>query len=233
MTQINVVSTTALKPTLDEALPEFERKSGCAVTVAFAPSAQIKKRMAESASTDVVIATGGAFDELVRSGALVAEPRKNIARSIIGLAVRAGANKPDISTPDQFKRAMLSAKSIAMSNPDGGGVSGAHLAQVFKRLGIASDIKSRLIYGAGGPQGLIGNFVRSGEAEFGLQQIPELRAVPGIVVVGPLPDDLQMVTLYSVGLSSIATNPDAGKALIAFLGGPTVRAILKSKGMDT
>lgn len=179
-----------------------------------------------------MIATGEAFDELVRLGTLVAEPRKDIARSVIGLAVRAGANKPDISTPDCFKRAMLAATSIAMSNPDGGGVSGAHLAQVFKRLGIADDIQSKLIYGPGGPQGLIGNFVRSGEVEFGLQQIPELRAVPGIDIVAPLPGELQMVTLYSVGLSSTATNPDIGKALIDFLAGPTVRAVLQSKGMD-
>jgi molybdate transport system substrate-binding protein len=233
MAQINVLSSTALKPTLDEVLPEFERKSGCAVAVTFGPSAQIKGRIAELPSTDVVIATGEAFHELVRLGTLATGHHKNIARSVIGLAVRVGAKRPDISTPDQFKRAMICAKSIAMSNPEGGGVSGAHLAKVFKRLGIADEIKSRLIYGPGGPQGLIGNFVRCGKAEIGLQQIPELRAVPGIAVVGPLPDDLQMVTLYSVGLSNTARNPDVGKALIEFLGGPTVRAVLQSKGMDT
>jgi molybdate transport system substrate-binding protein len=108
---------------------------------------------------------------------------------------------------------------LATSNPAGGGASGAHLDKVFAPLGIADAIKSKLVYGPGGPNGLIGNFVRNGQVQIGLQQIPELIAVPGIAVVGTLPAELQMETVYSVGLSSHAKDPDIGTSLVNFLSG--------------
>jgi molybdate transport system substrate-binding protein len=232
MSEIDVLSSTALKPTLDEALPEFERASGHTAKVTFAPSAQITKRMADGAASDVLLVTGTDFAELLGLGKVLADSRKDLASSIIGLAVREGAVKPDISTPDRFRSVMLAAKSIATSNPDGGGASGPHLADVFRRLGIADAIRPKLTYGPGGPKGLIGNFVKSGQTELGLQQIPELLSVPGIELVGPLPEELQMVTLYSACLSSTALHADAGKALIAFLASSTVAAVLRAKGMD-
>lgn len=231
MSEINLLASTALKPTLDDVLPDFERANRHAMMVTFAPSAQIVKQVVAGASCDVILATGEQFDELVRLGKVVANSRKDIARSVIGAAVRAGAAKPDISTVENFKHALLAAKSIATSNPAGGGASGAHLDKIFTALGIADAIKSKLIYGPGGPNGLIGNFVRNGQVEIGLQQIPELMAVPGIAVVGTLPAELQMETVYSVGLSSHTKDPEIATSLVDFLSGAQVATVLKEKGM--
>ncbi|HEY1982236.1 MAG TPA: molybdate ABC transporter substrate-binding protein [Xanthobacteraceae bacterium] len=231
MSEINVLASTALKPTLDDVLPEFERINRHAVTLTFAPSAQIVKQVAAGGSCDVILATGEQFDELVRLGKVVAKSRKDIARSVIGVAVRADAAKPDISTVENFKQALLAAKSIATSNPNGGGASGPHLEKVFTALGIADAIKSKLTYGPGGPNGLIGNFVRTGQVELGLQQIPELMSVPGITVVGTIPPELQMETVYSVGLTSDAKDPKTGTSFVSFLSGAEVATVLKEKGM--
>jgi molybdate transport system substrate-binding protein len=231
MSGINVLASTALKPTLDDVLPEFERAHRRTVTPIFAPSAQIVKQLAAGAACDVILATGEQFDELVRMGQVVATTRKDIARSVIGVAVPAGAANPNVATVENFKRAVLAAKSIATSNPDGGGASGPHLARVFAALGIADAIKSKLIFGRGGPNGLIGNFVRDGQAEIGLQQIPELMAVAGITVVGELPTELQMETVYSVGVSSETKDSEIGTSLVNYLAGSHVAKVLREKGM--
>jgi molybdate transport system substrate-binding protein len=233
MSEIKVLASTALKPTLDEVLPDFERMHRHSVTLTFAPSVQIAKKVAAGEPCDVVLVTGQQFDDLVSLGKVVKASRKDIASSVIGLAVRAGATKPDISAPDGFKRAMLAAKSIAMSNPGGGGASGAHLARIFEALGIAEAMRPKLTYGPGGPNGLIGTFVQSGQVELGLQQIPELMAVAGIEVVGPLPRELQMETLFSIGLASNAKDPETGKSLVSFMAGAPVAAVLKQKGMNS
>ncbi len=232
MSEIKVLVSTALKSTLDAVVPVFERSHAHSVSLNFAPSAQIAKKVAAGEPCDVVLVTGQQFDDLVGLGKVLKASRKDIASSIIGVAVRAGAAKLDISTADGFRRALLAAKSVAMSNPDGGGASGAHLAKVFETLGIAETMKSRLTYGPGGPNGLIGTFVQSGKVELGLQQIPELMAVDGIEVVGPLPKELQMETVFSIGLSSIAENPDAGSSLVTYLLSAQVAAVLKQKGMN-
>lgn len=231
MSEITALVSTALKPTLDEVLPEFEHSHRHAVRLTYAPSAQIGKRVAAGEPCDVIIITGPQCDHLIATGAIVAHSRRDLASSVIGLAVRHGANISDVSTPEGFKRTLLSAKSIAMSNPDGGGASGAHLALIFAKLGIAEALAPKLTYGPGGPNGLIGTFVQNGQAEVGLQQIPELMAVPGIKIAGPLPAELQMETVYSVGLAGAAQKPAAATALIDFLAGPRVAAVLNRKGM--
>ncbi len=232
MSKITVLASTALKPTFDEVLADFEHACRHVVVLAYAPSAQIARRMAAGEFCDIVVATGPQCDNLIATCKIVAESRKDIASSVIGLAVRRGAGRPDISTPEGLKRALLAAKSIAMSNPDGGGASGAHLAMIFAKLGIADALKPKLLYGPGGPNGLIGTFVRSGQVELGLQQIPELMTVPGIEIAGTLPAELQMETIYSVGLTRDAKEPEAGKALIDFLAGPRVAMVLSRKGMN-
>jgi molybdate transport system substrate-binding protein len=128
---------------------------------------------------------------------------------------------------------MLAAKSLAMSNPTGGGQSGANLIRIFDRLGITEAMKAKSIYGPGGPAGLIGKFLLRNEAEIGIQQLPELMAVPGIDIVGPLPPDIQATTVFSAGLSTGAKNADGAKALLAFLGTPAMAAIVRSMGMET
>lgn len=232
MSEITALVSTALKPTLDEVLAEFEHSHRHAVTLTYAPSAQIDKRVAAGEPCDVIIVTGPQCDHLIAVGAIVVHSRRDLASSVIGLAVRQGANTPDVSTTEGFKRTLLGAQSIAMSNPDGGGASGAHLALIFAKLGIAEALAPRLIYGPGGPNGLIATFIQNGQAELGLQQIPELMAVPGIEIIGPLPAELQMETIYSAGLATDAIQPAAATKLIAFLAGPRVAAVLTRKGMN-
>jgi molybdate transport system substrate-binding protein len=159
--------------------------------------------------------------------------RADIAKSAMALAVQRGATKPDISSAEKFKAALMAAKSLGMSNPVGGGQSGANLAKIFDRLGITEAMKAKAVYGPGGPAGLIGHFLVRREVEIGIQQLPELMAVPGIDIVGPLPSDIQMMTVFSAGVSTGAKNPNGAKTLIQFLATPAAKAVIEAKGMET
>jgi molybdate transport system substrate-binding protein len=230
--EIKVISSTAMKTTLDQLAPEFERASGHKLVFAFGPSIRLTKEVAEGAQSHVTLVTAEGIEELIKKGKVVAGSRVDLARSATAVAVKQGARKPDISTAEKFKQAMLAAKSLAMSNPVGGGASGAMMVKIFERLGIAPAMHAKTTYGPGGPAGLIGNFLVRGEAEIGIQQVPELMAVPGIDIVGPLPDGLQVMTIFSVGLSTSAQDADAGRALIKFLTTPAAAAVMKTKGME-
>src|SRR5688572_22191550 len=146
-----------MKTSLDELMPKFERATGHKVVPDYAPSARIAKRIGDGEGYDAAIVTAQGFEDLSRQKKMVADSRTDIARSAMGLAVQKGALRPDISTPDKFKQAMLAAKSLAMSNPVGGGTSGAVLARAFEKLGITEVMKGKTVFGPGGPAGLIGN----------------------------------------------------------------------------
>lgn len=229
---IKVLATTALKTSLDELTPEFERATGNKLTFSFGPSARIAKMVADGEETDVAIVTDQGLRELTQQGKLLPGSGADIARSAMALAVQQGAAKPDISSAEKFKAALLAAKSLGMSNPVGGGQSGANLVKIFDKLGIAEAMTAKSVYGPGGPAGLIGNFLVRKEVEIGIQQLPELMAVPGIDIVGPLPPDVQLMTVFSAGLSTSAKNPDGAKALIQFLTTPKAAAVMKSKGLE-
>ena len=140
--------------------------------------------------------------------------------------------KPDLSSVEGFKRAMLAARSIACSKPVGGGQSGVHIAKVFADLGIAEAMAAKAKYGAGGAAGLAGLVVLRGEADVGIQQMAELMAVDGIDVVGPLPAEIQMVTSFVAAIPASAQQPDAGRKLIAFLTTPDAKHIIAAKGLE-
>jgi molybdate transport system substrate-binding protein len=230
--EIKVLSTTAMKTSLDELAPGFERVSDAKLMFTFGPSARIAKLVADGEDNDVAIVTSQGIEDLIRQGRIVAGTRADIARSAMGMAVQKGAPKPDISSAEKFKQAMLAAKSLGMSNPVGGGQSGANLMKIFEQLGITEAMKPKTIYGPGGPAGLIGNFLLRKEVEVGVQQMPELMAVPGIDIVGPLPPDIQSKTVFSVGLSTTAKNPNGAKALIAFLITPSAAKVMIANGME-
>src|SRR5262249_22532141 len=156
----------------------------------------------------------------------------DLASSPMALAVQKGASKPDISTPEKFKQALLAAKSLGMSNPVGGGASGAILVRLFDRLGIAEQMKSKCTFGPGGPAGLIGNFLVRKEVELGIQQLPELMAVPGIDIVGTLPFGRETVSVFSAGISTGAKDAAAARAFVAFITSPAAKAVIKAKGMQ-
>ncbi len=233
MSEITALSSTAMKTSMDVLMPQFEQASGHKVSFSYGPSPRIAKRVADGEPNDVAIVTNKAADDLIKQGRFVPGSRTDIARSAMALAVQKGAPKPDISTPEKFREALLAAKSLGMSNPVGGGVSGGILISIFEELGIAEQMKPKLTFGAGGPAGLIGFLLLRNEVEVGIQQMPELMAVPGIDIIGRLPFGMRTVSVFSAGLSTDATDASAARALIAFLTTPAATATIRSMGMET
>ena len=210
--------------------PQFERASGHTVVTDATSTGigrdSIASRVRRGEPVDVLILARDALDELIREGRVVAASRVDLARSSIGMAVRKGAPKPDISSVDALKRALLQAKSIAYSAQ----VSGVYLStELFPRLGIVDDVmkKSKRV-----DVGRVGTVIARGEAEIGFQQISELLEVPGIDYVGPLPAEVQRVTVFSAGVAAGARNPDAARALIEFLTSPRGIDTMVKSGLD-
>ena len=230
--EITVLSTTAMKTAFEELATGFERETGYRVKLTFGPSLQLEKRLAAGEAADVAIVTHAGAQDLIAQGRGRAGSLADLVRSFIGVCVGKGAPRPDLSSAEAFKAAMLRAKSIALSTPVGGGASGAHMAAVFERLGIVAAVKDRSIYGAGGPAGLVGLIVGRGEAEIGIQQMAELMAVPTVDVVGPLPAALQSVTQFTAFVPSASPAPDGGRAVIDFLLKPAAKAVIKAKGLE-
>jgi molybdate transport system substrate-binding protein len=230
--EVNVLSTTAMKTAFEQLGPAFEGETGYRLKLTFGPSLQLEKRLAGGEAADVAIVTHAGAQDLIAQGRGIPDSLIDLVRSFIGVCVANGAPRPDLSSAETFKAAMLRAKSIALSKPVGGGASGAHMAAVFERLGIAPAIKDKSIYGAGGPAGLVGLIVARGDAEIGIQQMAELMAVSGVDVVGPLPDALQSITQFSAFVPAVALTPQGGRAVIDFLRRPAAKAVIKAKGLE-
>jgi molybdate transport system substrate-binding protein len=216
-----------------EALADtFERDTGHRLAIVLGPSSQIERRLADGEPADMAIVTHAGAEDLIARGRGVAGSLVDIVRSVIGVCVAEGAPRPDLSSAEAFRRSMLSARSVALSKPIGGGASGAHMAKIFERLGIGADMEKKAIYGAGGPNGLVGLIVKRGEAEIGIQQMAELLAVSDIDIVGPLPDALQAMTQFTAVVPSNARQPAAARALVEFLRKPAAKAVIKAKGLE-
>ena len=229
--EVRVMISGGLTAAYKALVPEFERSTGHKVLTAYGPSMgtttnAIPVRLARGEPADVLIMVGYALEDLARKGKVTADSSVDLVRSPIGVAVKAGAPKPDISTADALKRALLAAKTIAYSDS----ASGVYVStEMFDKLGIkdAMEGKARKI-----PATPVGEIVAHGDAEIGFQQMSELKPVEGIDIVGPLPDELQKITIFSAGIASVSKEPDAGKALIKFLASPAARGELIKSGMD-
>jgi molybdate transport system substrate-binding protein len=228
--EIDAMVTTAMKAALDEIVPPFERASGHAVRLVYGPSGGLARRFNAGEPADLIVVGSEVLDELIKQGK-VAPGRTDIARTGIGIAVKKGAPRPDVSTPAALKRALLAAKSVGHTAPEGGGVTAAHLLKMFERLGIAADVAAKTRLAAGGPSGRVSVLVSSGEAEIGMQLVAELMSNPEVEVIGMLPDELQMMVVTSAGITTSARQPDAARALIAHLAAPPAAAIYKAKGL--
>jgi molybdate transport system substrate-binding protein len=229
--EIRVLATTAMKSSLDALAPQFAVASGHAPRIAYGPSGALAKRVADGERADLVVLAGG-IDRLIDQGRVLPESRAYVAAARIGVAVRKGAARPDISSPDAFRRALLSAQSIAFAGPASGGASGVYLVKMFERLGIAAEVDAKARFARGGPDGMVSALVAAGEAEIGLQQISEILSVDGVDLVGPLPDALQTETVYAAGILVTAEQPEAAKSLVAFLRTPAAAAVLRAKGLE-
>jgi molybdate transport system substrate-binding protein len=227
---IDALITTAMKAVVDELVPSFERDTGNTVGVSYGPSGGIARRFIGGESADVIVIDSGALDDLIRQGKVLPNPTA-IARTGIGICVRKGAPRPDVSTPEALKRALLAAKSIAHTAPAGGGITAAHITKLFERLGIAAEVAPKVKLAAGGPNGRVSVLVSSGEAEIGLQQVSELMSNPDVEVIGMLPAELQQITTYAAGVTIGAKQADAARALIQVLTAPSAKRIFEAKGL--
>ena len=228
--EIDALITTAMKAAIDELVPPWEGANGHKVRVSYGPSGGVARRFLAGEPADVIMIDSGALDDLIKQGKIL-PGRTDVARTGIGIAVRKGAPRPDVSTPEALKRALLAAKSVAHTAPAGGGITAAHVMRLFERLGIAAEVAPKVKLAAGGPNGRVSVLVSSGEAEIGLQQVSELMSNPGVEVVGMLPAELQQITTYSAGITASAKQPEAGRALIRFLSAPEATAVYKRKGL--
>jgi molybdate transport system substrate-binding protein len=228
--EIDALITTAMKAAVDELVPPFEQANRHNVRVSYGPSGGISRRFIGGEPADVIMIDGGALEELIKLGKVL-PGRTDVARTGIGIAVRKGAPKPDVSSPEALKRALLAAKSVAHTAPAGGGITAAHVMKLFEKLGIAAEVTPKVRLAAGGPNGRVSVLVSTGEAEIGLQQVSELMSNDEVDVIGLLPDELQQITTYSAGIAANARQPEPAKALIRYLAGPEAIAIYKAKGL--
>ena len=230
---IKVLSALAMMTVMEDLGPKFERATGHKLALTFATVGGVVKRVQEGETADVVIILRQTIDSFVKDGKAAADNVTVIARSGIGVAVRKGAPKPDISSPEALKRTLLAAKSITYGNPADGGASGIHLAKVFDRLGIANEMKPKTVFPPSPGGGLaVGGLVAKGEAEIGMHQIQDLIRVAGIDIVGPLPGDLQATIVFAAAVMADARDAEVSKRLVDFLRTPEAAAVIKAKGME-
>jgi molybdate transport system substrate-binding protein len=222
--EIKVLASTAVKTTLEELGPQFEKATGNKVDIAFAPAANLKVKIDEGAAFDVAILTAPITDGLAGAGKIEAT-RTTIAHSGIGVAIRKGAPKPDISTTEAFKRALLNARSVGFT---AAGATGAYLKTLFEKLGIAEELKPKLKL----LPGAAGEAAATGEVEIGMTQISEILPYANAELVGPLPSDIQSYTYFSAAVSAASKEADVARAFIKFLAAPAAQAAIKAKGME-
>jgi len=229
--EVHVMISGGFTAAYKELVPQFEKATGHTVVTAYGPSMgetpqAIPMRLSRGEPADVLIMVGYALGDLVDKNKVVAGSRVDLADSPIGVAVKAGAPRPDISTPESLKAALLAAKTIAYSDS----ASGVYVStEMFGKLGIAEAMKDKARKIPATP---VGEVVAKDVAEIGFQQISELKPVKGIDIVGPLPEALQKITVFSAGLASAAPQPEAGRALIAFLSSKQAAPVIVATGLD-
>lgn len=229
--EVRVMISGGLTAAYQALVPEFEKATGHKVITAYGPSMgtttnAIPVRLERGEPADVLIMVGYALADLAARGKVVAGSQVDLTKSPIGVAVKSGAPRPDISSAESVRRALLAAKTIAYSDS----ASGVYVStEMFDKLGIADAMKDKARKIPATP---VGEIVAQGEAELGFQQISELKPVKGIDIVGPLPEPLQKITIFSAGIASASKEPEAGRALIGFLASPAARDAIIASGME-
>jgi molybdate transport system substrate-binding protein len=224
--EIRVLATAAVQEIYNELGPQFENASGHKLVTTWAGTVDVVKKIGAGESFDLVLVAANSLDELAKMGRFGPGSITGIAKSGIGVAVPAGAKKPDLSSGDALKRTLLSAKSIAYST----GPSGVYMAGLIQKMGIADELKPRIKIVP--PGSLVGEVVARGEADIGFQQTQEFLSVKGIQFVGPLPPDVQVMTLFSGGIPVNAKEIDGARALVKFMTAPAATPVIKKTGME-
>jgi molybdate transport system substrate-binding protein len=220
------ISSMATKALLGDLAALYERRSGVRIAIEAVGGVDAAKRVAAGEAFDAVFLAADAIDKLIASGSLLA-PRVDLVRSGVWVAVRAGATRPDIGSEDAVKRAVLAARTVGYST----GPSGVALARLFERWGIADALQGRLVQAPAGTP--VGALVARGDVELGFQQLSELMSLSGIDVVGPLPETIQIVTTFSGAVGAKAVDPEAARALLAFMAAPDAATLKQRHGMES
>ncbi|MGB9063712.1 MAG: molybdate ABC transporter substrate-binding protein [Pseudolabrys sp.] len=227
--EVKVFSTIGVQAALEELAPKFEQATGNKPNITWATAAILVKRVQAGETADLMVLTKQSLDALTKDNKATAGADAVFASSGMAVVVKKGAPKPDISTPDAFKQALINAKTIAYSDPAAGGASGVYFAKLLERMGIADQMKAKTRHPP--PSGNSANLVVAGEADLAIQQEPEVVSVAGIDMVGPLPADLNNITAYAAGIGAGSQQADAATALIRFLHSPEAQAVFKAKGL--
>ncbi len=225
--EIKVISSNALKTTLEQLAPAFEKTTEHKLAFTWGAAVPLKADIEKGATFDLAVLTTAAIDDLIRQGKLVAATRAALANSGAGVAVRKGAAKPDISTVDAFKNALLNARSVAYVEQGGTGI---YLKALLQRLGIAAALKDKLKLLP--PENPAANAIANGEAEIGMTQISEILPYAGAELVGPFPKEVQLTTSFAAAVGANARQPEAANALLKFLTAPAAAPVFKAKGLD-
>lgn len=224
--EIKLIAANAVKASVLEIIANFDKTSGHRVVAVWSGTDAIAKRIDSGQVFDIVVIAAQNVDKLAHDGKVVAGSRTDFAKSGVGIAIRSGLPRPDVSSSDAVKRAVLGAGSIAYSS----GPSGYYLVELFKKLGVFDQIKDKVRQPPSGV--LVGELVARGEADLGFQQISELINVHGIDYLGPLPAEIQNITVYSAGLLTASPAPDAARTFIRLLTAPESATPIKKIGMD-
>lgn len=225
--ELKLFSAVAVRPAILDLIPRFEQATGHKIVAMFDVNPGVKKQVESGERFDVVIVNPEMVEDLAKQGKVVAGSQLNFGRAGMGVAVRGGAPKPDLSSVEAFKRTLLNAKSVAYA---GEGSSGAHFLALLTRLGIADEMGSKLKSVAGGQTGQV---VARGDAELGVVPVTTiLAAAPGAELAGLFPTELQSFIDFAIGLSASTSDPEASNALIRFLAAPESDALLRSKGLE-
>jgi molybdate transport system substrate-binding protein len=223
---IRVLSTLALMGAVRRLAGQYQKASSARIDADFAPTLGLLDRLRGGEAADIVILTKEALDGLAAEGSVVAASCVDLARSFVGIAVKAGAAHPDIATEAALRVALLGARSVAYSRI---GASGILFAQLIERMGIAAQInaRARII-----PSGFTAELLASGEADLAVQQLSELKQIDGVELVGPIPRDLQMPAVFSAGRMAASRNPVQADALLQYLASAEVATVLRDSGLE-
>jgi molybdate transport system substrate-binding protein len=224
---VRVLVSNGMKAAMEELQPQCERAIGHPLAVQYNSTLSVKKMIEAGQGFDVTLITTEAIDDLIKQGKLAGNSRVALARSELGIGIRAGAAKPDIHTPEALKRSLREAKSITYPQD---GASRGYIEKMFERLGIAADVKSKIILAQG--SGPATESVAAGKAAMVITLFSEIVPIHGVEILGPLPGEYQSDIRFSAAASSTANDAAAAKALITFLAGPKVAPMLKAKGLD-
>jgi molybdate transport system substrate-binding protein len=227
--EIKVLTTGAFRSVVVALVPEFEKATGHKVVVDNGTVGQLQKRVDGGETFDVLVLSPKGIEDYIKGGKIAAGSNARLAKVGVGVMVKDGAPKPDVSTVDAFKQTLLKAKTVGYIDPASGGSSGIYVSGLLDKLGIADQVKPKAKLKQGGH---VSDLVKSGEAEVGIHQMSEIVGQAGVTLVGPLPAEIQNYTVYVVGLSTAAKEAEAAKAFIKVLTGPSAAGVLKSKGME-